>query len=191
MGSQGNSSPNVDLDTATTAVSSFLNKFGSCGSDTVIAKAGSAVVGFYGGADLQKSSVAAFMKKFAEMKGDAFAQDCDTGANKFDTTIGAIRGTFEDFKTGYSAVRAWSQGKCLEHQGSISPITLMVPKGAALVSVASNSTVHSANGITAALASPGTCRDVQVETGDTCASIAANKCHIPNDDFMRYNSQKP
>lgn len=169
-----------DVAAAASNLNAYL-KDASCGSTLLFAKSGSTVVGLYSGADVTKASAAEFVTKFEEQSrsGRTMMQICDENA-KFDQTLGIFAGSFADLANVQDAVKTWTNGKCMKStDASIEGSSLEL-----LVSNVSNSTTqgHSLN-------ERANCRDIQVQSGDSCGSLAS-KCGISGADFTKYNPGK-
>ncbi|KXX78980.1 Killer toxin subunits alpha/beta [Madurella mycetomatis] len=99
-------------------------------------------------------------------------------------TFGVMVASNAKFAAIQDAILTWSNATCLSLAGFISfPgrvkfITPLLPTNG---TTQSNSTIH-----TRALYARAVCRTVQVESGDSCASLAT-KCGISGPDFTKYN----
>ncbi|PNY23807.1 PI-PLC X-box domain-containing protein [Tolypocladium capitatum] len=112
---------NNDISSAASQIDAYLPIQAPCGSAITFAKSGNAVVGLYAGADVHKASAAALVQMFqARAKnGNSMLQSCETNSTG-DITVGIVGGAFSDLAKVQDAVKTWTNGGCIETQGSSS-----------------------------------------------------------------------
>ncbi|KAH0601140.1 hypothetical protein MHUMG1_00012 [Metarhizium humberi] len=158
---------------------SHLSSNTACGNIILFAKFGVALVGLYAGADLKKDRAAELLHKYCTAKTS--------------TTIGFFASEGNDIGRVQEALRTWALGECLPSQG-MRVVEKSVELGILLSTAqrnASNSTQvegeRSRRSLASLLTARGECRAIQVDDGDSCASLAS-KCGISGAQFTKYNS---
>ncbi|KND91669.1 PI-PLC X-box domain-containing protein [Tolypocladium ophioglossoides CBS 100239] len=112
---------NNDISSAASQIDAYLPSQASCGSSITFAKSGNAVVGLYAGADVHRASASALVQMFqAQAKdGNFMLQFCETNSAA-DVTVGIFGGAFSDLGKVQDAVKTWTNGGCIQTQGSSS-----------------------------------------------------------------------
>ncbi|KAK2782279.1 hypothetical protein FQN53_000095 [Emmonsiellopsis sp. PD_33] len=172
-----------DASVATTHLTAYLQDGASCGSLIMFAKSGDAVVGLYAGAEVQKASAANLTKTFQDQvqSGNYLFQVCEKNTTAAQT-LGLLAGGIEDLASIQDAVKTWTNSECVEAQESSSPVEVQVDF--LVSSVAAKGT---SNSTSRSLHPRAECEAIQVESGDSCASLAT-RCGISGADFEKYNS---
>jgi hypothetical protein len=174
------------LNAAVGQLVSYLERAASCGATILFAKAGNVVAGLYSGAEMQPESAISLLKTFGDRVagGHRMLQLCeaDTSAAR---TIGVVVDTLEHLANVQGVVKAWTNSECVKPgtDESSEPVELEVSM---LVSSVAASTNSSNATSTPSRHRRALCRDIQVVSGDSCASLAS-RCGISGYDFERFN----
>ncbi|KAK3942446.1 class V chitinase [Diplogelasinospora grovesii] len=109
----------ADLSAAANTLVAYLQDSAACGSTIMFAKSRDAVVGVYAGAEIQKAAAAGLVRKFLDQAktGSASLQIC-TANSTDDATFGPYAGSMGDLGKVQDAVKTWTNGQCLDDQGS-------------------------------------------------------------------------
>lgn len=177
------------LDAAVGQLVSYLERAPACGATIFFAKAGNVVAGLYAGAEIQHESAISVLKTFrgSVAKGDRMLQLCaaDTSAAR---TLGVVVGTLEDLAHVQGAVKAWTNSECVKPGTKASSAPVKVEVGVLVSSVVATSANSSGAAGTLSRHRRALCRDIQVNQGDSCASLAS-RCGISGFDFEKFNPQ--
>lgn len=167
------------------------------------ARAGQAAVGIYMGKGLHTDGVNAEALKTLEDNLPSLNETSGTVAMQFcqpDYTSEHIFGFFatsnRTFSSVQQAIQSWSNATCLSFAGSqnftgeVTLTTPLVTSSGSNMTDSFNSTAK-VEGTTgrAKLQARSECSTVQVQSGDSCGSLA-KKCGISGSDFTKYNSDK-
>ncbi|KAK0705051.1 hypothetical protein B0H67DRAFT_498289 [Lasiosphaeris hirsuta] len=175
-------------------LSRYLKDAADCGTISLLAYAEGAVVGVYVGGDFQRTSAASLVGKFLNRVPTGSAQSFLQACNPHDFTSQNF-GVFADARGNISAVqsalRTWSESKCLDVTEFDSTKTLAGEEVGVFASTVHKSFAGSANSTngTFTLERRADCRAVEVVSGDSCAALAT-RCGISGDDFMKFNTKK-
>lgn len=174
------------LDAAVGQLLSYLERAATCGATIFFAKAGNVVAGLYSGAEIQHESSISVLKTFKDhvANGDRMLQLCEAGTSAA-RTLGVVVGTLEGLVDVQSAVKAWTNNECVKPgtEESSEPVKVEM---AVLVSSVAASTDSSDAATTASRHKRALCRDIQVVSGDSCASLAS-RCGISGFNFEKFN----
>lgn len=169
----------------------YLDNGAVCGTTILFAKSGSSIAGLYVGAEVQKSGASSTLRqsKARLQKGVQAFQVCDAG-DKHAQTLGFFAAdAVTDLETVQAAARTWSNGKCVNiPQATKESINL---------GILTTNTVKARGvelrsrfaGVDSMLAPRADCRAIQVNAGDSCASLA-KRCKVTTANFNKYNTQK-
>ncbi|KIL85830.1 hypothetical protein FAVG1_10799 [Fusarium avenaceum] len=169
----------------------YLDSGAVCGTTILFAKSGSSIAGLYVGAEVQKSSASSTLRqsKARLQKGVQAFQVCDAG-DKHAQTLGFFAAdAVTDLETVQAAARTWSNGKCVNiPQATKESINL---------GILTTNTVKARDvelqsrfaGVDSMLAPRADCRAIQVNAGDSCASLA-KRCKVTTANFNKYNTKK-
>ncbi|KAM0492096.1 hypothetical protein ACHAQF_007107 [Verticillium nonalfalfae] len=173
------------LDAAIGQLESYLNRAATCGTTIFFAKAGNIIAGLYSGANIQHESALDFLQTFRGrvFKGDRMLQLCKTNKSA-QKALGIAVGTLGDLAEIQSAVKAWTNGECVQTGSGPSSGLVEVELGV-LVSTAA-ATVSPPVAGTLSSYKRALCRDIQVAQGDGCASMAS-RCGISLTNFEKFN----
>jgi hypothetical protein len=165
---------------------SYLERAPTCGATIFFAKAGNVAAGLYSGAEIHHDSAINVLKTFQERvgKGDRMLQLCeaDTSAAR---TFGVVVGTLESLADVQGAVKAWTNNECIKPGSEDSSVPVKVDIGVLVSSVAaSTNSSNAAN--TPSRHKRALCRDIQVNEGDSCASLAS-RCGVSGFNFEKFN----
>ncbi|POR39606.1 Uncharacterized protein TPAR_00202 [Tolypocladium paradoxum] len=168
-----------NLDAAVGQLASYLERAATCGTTIFFAKAGNVVAGLYSGAEIQHESAIAVLETFRERigQGDRMLQVCETNVTAAET-LGVILSSLDELAKVQTAVKTWTNGECVSSESSES---VEVELGLLVSSVTSNGSDASSSRHKRAL-----CRDIRVDEGDSCASLAS-RCGISGADFTKFN----
>ncbi|KAH7152614.1 hypothetical protein EDB81DRAFT_789377 [Dactylonectria macrodidyma] len=174
-----------------------------CGQTLMFARSGKSVVGAFSGREMVNSAVADLIGSVAEsaasgsVPGRYAMQACGaatTAAAAYDTRFGLFADQSGNVAFVQSSLKSYIRalGKCVDLTELASggaptavPVTIL---GSSVSSPSSNSTTASSKARRGETLQPrAECRDIQVQEGDGCASLA-EKCGISGDDFTKYNS---
>ncbi|KAJ4129266.1 hypothetical protein NW768_007801 [Fusarium equiseti] len=176
-----------DVAAAATLLADYLDNGAVCGTTIIFAKSGSSIAGLYAGAEVQKSSASTTLRQSRArlQKGVQAFQVCDAN-DKTAQTVGFFAAdAVTDLESVQSAVRTWSNGKCIGIAGaSKESINLGVLTTNILKTRSSRF-----SGVDNLLAPRADCRAIQVVSGDSCASLA-KKCKVSTTNFNKYNNKK-
>ena len=192
-GQQGTSSAD-DFSTALSQLEKYFRDTAGCGSALMFARSRGSVVGALAGGDLAKSTAADLVGGVAKSIGSTVParyamQACGTSAAEpgIDTRFGL----FADLSGNSASVQTFlgeyiaGFGKCVDlkdlesgESPASTPVTVLGS------SITSDGAASKQSGT---LKSRALCRDIQVISGDGCASLA-QKCGISGSDFTKYNS---
>ena len=171
------------------------------------ARSGAAAVGLYIGQGLQRDAVSNVALKMLEDNISALnassravaMQFCQPGLTN-EHIFGFFATTNKTFSPIQQAMRSWSNATCLSFTNSrnftgqavlASPIVSVIPTfGSNSTAIPSNSTTLAATRRLTKRAMPharATCSTVQVQSGDSCGSLAS-KCGISGSEFTKYNT---
>ncbi|KAM0188052.1 hypothetical protein ACHAPI_010829 [Fusarium lateritium] len=169
----------------------FLDNGAVCGTTILFAKSGSSIAGLYVGAEVQKSSASSTLRqnKARLQKGVQAFQVCDASDKRAETLGFFAADAVADLETVQAASRTWSNGKCVNiPQATQESINL---------GILTTNTVKARDvelrsrftGVDSMLAPRADCRAIQVNSGDSCASLA-KRCKVTTANFNKYNTQK-
>ncbi|KAM0281286.1 hypothetical protein ACHAO9_010814 [Fusarium lateritium] len=169
----------------------FLDNGAVCGTTILFAKSGSSIAGLYVGAEVQKSSASSTLRqnKARLQKGVQAFQVCDASDKRAETLGFFAADAVADLETVQAAARTWSNGKCVNiPQATQESINL---------GILTTNTVKARDvelrsrftGVDSMLAPRADCRAIQVNSGDSCASLA-KRCKVTTANFNKYNTQK-
>ncbi|KAI0545346.1 hypothetical protein F4679DRAFT_561711 [Xylaria curta] len=184
-----------DLSTASSQLEKYFRDQAGCGPVVVLARSGDVVVGAFAGGDLARSAAANLVTGIIKIPVSSRYAMQACGSGKADTPALDTRfGLFADLRGNTSFVHTMlgeyvsGLGKCIDlrhlesGEGPVaSPVTVL---GSSITSDRTES-----NKRWAPLMSRATCRDIQVQSGDSCASLA-QRCGISANDFTKFNSKK-
>uniref|UniRef100_A0A0P0BVC1 chitinase n=1 Tax=Hypocrella siamensis TaxID=696354 RepID=A0A0P0BVC1_9HYPO len=155
------SSPGENGTRAAKHLADYLLNSATCGTTILFAKTGPAITGLYVGGDIEMGSFGQLLLKY-----------------------GAIR-----------AVKLWSEGGCLDRVGArvLSNATVLTilsstVKQDIVPKTTTNSTLRPSQPVSV-LVARGVCRVIQVQQGDSCASLSS-RCGIRGRDFSNYNPKR-
>lgn len=199
---------------ALTQLQAFSTLSGASCNETInFAISGSVAVGVYAGAKLASqalvSSVLGQLTTHVQSQGDSMPQEllvqlCDNHSARY--SLGIYITTGSDLSSAQLAVQSWKNNTCVtsvdgEVDSNWLEISYQTPSllGRNSTSMSSNSTIPGTNSSTlASRSSPSLrvsgkldardtdCTTVQVVSGDSCASLAA-ECGITAAEFTEYN----
>ncbi|KAH8894660.1 glycoside hydrolase [Thozetella sp. PMI_491] len=175
----------ADLSSVVGELAKYVEDGAACGTTIIFAKSGSAVLGLYAGADVFTPTLAATINQFGEeaQSGKFVLQVCKANSTTA-TTIGLVAGDIADLSKIQDTVKTWANNQCLSDNKDSSSSKIGVQIGLLTSTAGGNSTTLAAR--RPHLDRRADCRDIQVISGDGCASLAS-KCGISGDDFTKYN----
>lgn len=158
---------------------------------------GGASVGLYIGKSLQNEATSSFALQAldANLKtvnsSSVSMQHCELGYDS-DHIFGFMATSDGAFKPIQDALKLWANAQCLSFNQTI-PVSgpaffttpLIISPNATNSTIASSTKARTVSRWK--LFSRGDCRTVQVQSGDSCGSLA-QKCGVSGVDFMKYNS---
>ncbi|KAM0249269.1 hypothetical protein ACHAP5_002921 [Fusarium lateritium] len=169
----------------------FLDNGAVCGTTILFAKSGSSIAGVYVGAEVQKSSASSTLRqsKARLQKGVQAFQVCDASDKRAETLGFFATDAVTDLETVQAAARTWSNGKCVSiPQATQESINL---------GILTTNTVKARDvelrsrftGVDNMLTPRADCRAIQVNSGDSCPSLA-KRCKVTTANFNKYNTKK-
>ncbi|OBT38806.1 hypothetical protein VE00_11107 [Pseudogymnoascus sp. WSF 3629] len=182
--SSTSSPPKVnDVASAAHNLGIFMSSGAQCGTTILFAKAGSAVVGLYSGAQVTKNAAKGLLNSFVESHETSATQVCSPANAAL--TVGIYATAAEDLSTAQGVVRSWTNGLCLNGTTASSATKLEV-----LVSKVQGTNFTAA---TLPIYRPkpqadGTCNVYNVGPGDGCYDIAHNH-FIQQSDIESFNKK--
>ncbi|KAH7179066.1 uncharacterized protein B0J16DRAFT_273248 [Fusarium flagelliforme] len=203
-----------DVTTALQGLKQHIAKKASCGKTVLFSKAGSAIVGLYVSADMGSVAGTAMLEAFekAASQGTEIMQSCDIGSlSPYTFGIFAID-RMDDFERLRKRIQIWSEGyylqaraecKAIQVKGDDTCTTLTVrcnirgadfvkhnPQKNLCATLTPGQWVCCSSGSlpdkTPSADADGTCATHRIDTGDTCASVAAASS-ITVKDIEAYN----
>ncbi|EEA29070.1 conserved hypothetical protein [Talaromyces marneffei ATCC 18224] len=188
----------------------FRNGHGPINQSAILfAQAGGGTAGIYIGKGLQNEGIADFALKNLQdniqslnvHSGNVAMQLCGPGYDP-DHTFGFIAASNGTFTQVQNAIQAWSKGDCLSFYASqnisgpsyfttLSRNATIAKNGTISTNSTLNHSARSSHGHSSHSShrhwARGDCTAIQVKSGDSCASLAA-ECGISGSDFTNYNS---
>lgn len=162
----------------------------------MLASHGGAILGIYVGSQVQKSSAASLIDKFAEISrpDDTYnrysAQLCGDNSSVFSTTeaFGVVVDTTNSLSVVQKALRSFSQAKCLggaNKSSAWSDMSLVIiPDSKVKIAPRYSNKKDSPKG--GLLVARDTCRYTQVVAGDGCWELT-QRCGITEEELESYN----
>ncbi|KAL4744337.1 hypothetical protein BDW72DRAFT_212797 [Aspergillus terricola var. indicus] len=197
---EGTSSSSSDAARALSHVQKFVKSAASTSSNSIVfARQGQAVVGYFGGSQLDNQHMAESV--LGELIRDTIVGNTSTtlveqvcGADRNAQQTWGIAVAFGDapLPAAQSAVNTWSKGSCV---GDTSILKALVDSSSPSFSNSTRSVViYSAesptfSGEASSLQRRSDCTTVQVVSGDSCAALA-ERCGITAAEFTEYNSDE-
>ncbi|KAF4995229.1 hypothetical protein FGRMN_5260 [Fusarium graminum] len=169
----------------------YLDNGAACGTTILFAKSGSSIAGLYVGAEVQKSSASSTLRQSQAriQKGVQAFQVCDAGDKRAETLGFFAADAVTDLETVQAAARTWSNGKCVNiPQATTQSINLGILTSN-VVKTRSVDLQSRFAGVDNLLAPRADCRAIQVNSGDSCASLA-KRCKVSTTNFNKYNTKK-
>lgn len=177
----------------------------NCNETFQFSLAGNVAVGFYVGSGLSSQGVITpvlesltnQVQSDGTVAENLYVQLCDNRTARY--SLGVFANTNADLPSVQQAVQAWRNNTCVTTNDSSTPnwqeVTFLAPallKNTSSTgnngSISTNSTTLAARSHVRKLVSrDSTCTTVEVVSGDTCATLAA-ECGITTDEFTEYNS---
>ena len=186
------SASTVDPSAASLAIDQlidYLNDEATCGTTIMFSKSGDAVVGLYSGAQVQKASAASLIRMFQDHARNGSdsrtLQICDTErSGSAAHTLGLFVAGAADLAVAQKAVKSWANGECIE---GVSDNNEKARMNLLVSSIEeSNDTANSNSSDRKSLQKRALCRDIQVDSGDSCGALAT-RCGISGEDLMKFN----
>lgn len=187
----------------------FSQSADDCESTFMAAYQHGVVAGVYVGASFGRATVASVTKRFLASQfasaptssSGTVAQVCDSDRSA-DSIFGIVVNMAGNVTDVQNAFRTWNDGRCVSNNGASTASKLdAIPAWESAVDRVSNHTIlgnHTIGNNTSlrrGLAShpglaprQGTCRTIQVVSGDGCGTLAS-RCGISGADFTKYNTQ--
>jgi chitinase len=177
---------------------------GSCNETFQFALSGKAAVGFYIGSGLASQGVITSVLEslINQVQSDGtvtenlYVQLCDNRTARY--SLGVFANTNADLHSVQQAVQSWRNNTCITENDSTTPnwqeVTFLAPSLLNNTSSTGNNSSKSTNSTTLAartnfrklVSRDSTCTTVEVVSGDTCATLAA-ECGITTDELTDYN----
>jgi chitinase len=162
----------------------------SCEETIAFALSGNVAVGLYAGSQIQSQNlVAPILQQFlAQVQANGipenlFAQLCAQDNRSVRYSVGLIANSNADLASVQAAVHTWRDGNCVtgyDEAITWQNISLLAP------SISTGSTRNATKATSALHPRTTTCSTVQVVSGDSCGSLAA-ECGITAAEFTQYN----
>ncbi|KAF4463877.1 Killer toxin subunits alpha beta [Fusarium albosuccineum] len=188
FGQTGTLKSGSNVAAAAQLLAQYVDDSATCGTTIIFAKTGSSLVGLYVGAEVQKSSASGLIRERLQKGTQAF-QVCDANDKRAETVGLFAVDTVSGLEDAQAAVKAWSNGKCIDipsaTKESIDLGVLSAGKVQAR-SIELRSRLFAADNT---LARRADCKARQVVSGDSCASLA-KKCGVTTANFNKYNPAK-
>ncbi|KAF4980645.1 hypothetical protein FZEAL_3394 [Fusarium zealandicum] len=188
FGPSGSLQSGSDVAAASDLLAEYLDNSASCGTTILFAKAGSAIVGLYVGAEVQKSSASDILQNRLQ-KGTQVFQVCDANDKRAETVGLFAVDSVDQLKEAQDAVKTWSNGKCAAiaqaSKESLDLGILTVGKVKAR-GIELRSRMFGKDNL---LAPRADCKTIAVVSGDSCASLAT-RCKVTSANFNKYNPAK-
>ncbi|KAF4433816.1 hypothetical protein F53441_13735 [Fusarium austroafricanum] len=165
----------------------YLDNGATCGTTILFAKSGSSIAGVYVGAEVQKGSASSTLRqsKARLQKGVQAFQICNANVQSSQTLGLFAADAVTGLEAVQGAVRTWSHGQCVNIPGGTKESTNL--------GVLTTTTVKARSarfsGVDSLLAPRADCRAIQVNSGDSCASLA-KRCGVSTTNFNKYNNKK-
>lgn len=178
-----------DVSTAASQLADYLKDGASCGETIIFAKSGDAFVGLYAGPGVQKSGAADVVSEFQNQvaKGASLLQICDSNITAAGQAVGIIAGSVaqQGLASVQDAVQTWASAACVDSPAGATAMD-KIDLRVLVSSVNSNSTLVSRIKNKRSLQKRTDCTEIQVISGDSCASLAT-RCGISGALFTEYN----
>jgi chitinase len=166
-----------------------------CNSTIVFASSGSAKIGVYAGSEIQRQNLTAnLLNQITSVLQDGplsettLLQLCaQNQSSRY--TFGVFINTAGDLLATQNAVQTWHNGTCSNLYSDVSTgdkVTYTVPVTQQPTSNATSTDSLKARQIPRMLQPRTTCSTIQVASGDTCDTLAA-ECGVSTADFTKYN----
>ncbi|KAJ4246526.1 hypothetical protein NW762_013466 [Fusarium torreyae] len=177
--------------TAAGLLADYLDNGATCGTTILFAKSGSSIAGLYVGAEVQKSSASSTLRqsKARLQKGVQAFQVCDANDKRAETLGLFAADAVTDLESVQAAVRTWSNGKCVNIANAAKESINLGVLTTTTVKARSIELRSRFTGVDNLLAPRADCRAIQVNSGDSCASLA-KRCKVTTANFNKYNTKK-
>lgn len=188
-----------DPTNAAEQLESYFRESADCGRSLMFARSSGVIMGVFSGSGLSRSVVADLIRDTvpSNAPGQYAAQIChaspDVATNssspELDSRFLATADTTGDLSKVQDLIRSFINDGCtdLSWEGGITSRDVEVLSSKIASPTASNSTSTS-NDSSKRLKSRALCRDIQVQSGDGCGSLA-DRCGISGNDFTKFNSK--
>ncbi|CAM1501398.1 Fc.00g105600.m01.CDS01 [Cosmosporella sp. VM-42] len=181
-----------DAAAAAELLAQYLDDGASCGTTIMFAKSGTTIVGLYVGAEVQKQSASNLVRQSSVDTVNRLGKDtemlqiCQSNNIRAESVGVFAVNSVENLPQAQSALKAWSNGKCVESQEGAKEDFELDILSANKVKTRGIELRSRLFGVDSFLTPRAECKTTEVKSGDSCASLA-KRCGITSANFNKYN----